>query len=58
MKIPGLIVIILGGILSYGAKKWIQLVRKTDDVSEQEVLNTKLVGLLLAALGLILVFIG
>lgn len=58
MKILGMIILVIGAVFSFGASKWLRLIRRTDEVSDQEYLVTKLLGLLIAVMGMIFVFFG
>lgn len=58
MKIAGLILLVIGALFSFGASLLVKLVTKQEEPSEQNILNTKLFGLLVAAGGLLLVFLG
>ena len=56
MKIIGLVLLALGAFVSFGANLLVSKLKKRD-ATDKEVLSTKLVGLLLAAAGLILVLL-
>lgn len=58
MKILGLIVALLGAVCSFGASKWVELFRKTKEIEDKDILAAKLLGLLLAVAGLVIVFLG
>lgn len=57
MKIIGLILLAVGALLSFGAGFLMSRLRKRE-TTEKEVLNTKLSGLLVAAIGFVLVMLG
>lgn len=56
MKIIGLVLLALGAFVSFGANLLVSKLKKRD-ATDKEVLSTKLVGLLLAAAGLVLVLL-
>ena len=56
MKIIGLVLLALGAFVSFGANLLASKLKKRD-ATDKEVLSTKLVGLLLAAAGLVLVLL-
>lgn len=57
MKIIGLILLAVGALLSFGANFTVSHLKKRE-ATQKEVLNTKLWGLLLAAIGFVLVMLG
>ena len=57
MKIIGLLLLMLGAFLSFGASLLVTKIKKRE-ATDQEVLNTKLWGLLLAAVGLVVLFLN
>ena len=58
MKILGLVIVILGAVFSFAAAPLVRLIKKTEEASEKEIVNTKLLGLLIAVIGLAIVFLG
>lgn len=57
MKIVALILLIIGGCISYGAKKILPKVLKKDEISDEEVGVTKLIGFGIVLIAAIIVFI-
>ena len=57
MKMIGLVVLVLGALVSFGAAPVVSRLKKRE-ATEKEILNTKLSGLLVAAIGLVFVLIG
>ena len=49
---------ILGAVFSFAAAPLVRLIKKTEEASEKEIVNTKLLGLLIAVIGLAIVFLG
>ncbi len=58
MKIFGLILLILGALCSFCAAFLVTKITKKEEAADKELLSTKLLGLLIAAIGLVLVFIS
>lgn len=57
MKIVGLLLLILGAMLSFCASFFATKIKKRE-ATDKEVLNAKLLGLFVAAVGLVIVFIN
>ncbi len=57
MKIIGLILLAVGAFVSFGASFLVSKLKKRD-ATEQEIVSTKLVGLLFAAVGLVIVLLS
>ncbi|MBQ7950115.1 MAG: hypothetical protein IJ278_00125 [Clostridia bacterium] len=57
MKIIGLILLAAGAFVSFGASFLVSKLKKRD-ATEQEIVSTKLVGLLFAAAGLVIVLLS
>lgn len=58
MKIFGLILLILGALFSFCASFLVTKITKKEEATDKEILNTKLLGLLIAAVGLVVVFLS
>lgn len=57
IKILALILVIIGGCISYGAKKILPIVLKKEEITDGEIITTKFIGLLIVILAAIIVFI-
>ncbi|MBP3447605.1 MAG: hypothetical protein J6K51_01115 [Clostridia bacterium] len=57
MKIVGLVILAAGALISFGASLFVSRMKKRD-ATEKEILHSKLVGLLVAAIGLVVVMVS
>lgn len=58
MKILGLVLLMIGALFSFCASFLVTKITKKESATDGEILNTKLLGLLIAAVGLVIVFLG